>query len=1319
MNNYHLYEEIGQGKFSKVYKGRKRYTIRYVAIKSVEKSRREKVMVEVRTLMQLKHVNIVTFVNWYETRNHLWIIFEYCAGGDLARLLKQDGRLPEDEVRKFGSDICAGLLHTHSRGIICADLKPGNILFNERGQLKLADFGHAQRLEDLQRLLADRQPLPRRGTPSYMAPELLHDGGMHSFASDFWALGCVIYELCAGRPPFHLSSFSQLQQVVMWDPMPLISDMSADMQGFLASLLRKSPLDRMGWPVLRAHSFWQGRAPGDDQDIEALPVQPHLEELQQVWRRLCGSGQSPSPAGPRHSSDAPDASPAQAAPPPPLFDPRARPRTAAGAMGTPDFYARGESRSEVPRGALSEMQRPASPGLAGNANEGSATEGASAEAPALVQAVDAGHALAAPSAAAPPPSQASSLRARLGATAYTRTRELLMIFDKGVRPISRNPEIEEPESLEATTQLPFAPLNRDEVCAQSHADLEAFFTKVYTCIARASTEEKLAALRYLEQICNQHISTPERGQVQIADLVINSSLLRLILRMLHARRSGPSTSAAPLPGGPAAASPLLRARLLSLIGQLLRHATYLEPGVTELGLFDVMVEALTEQDSVLRRRSAAALGELLFYIATQPPSDVADGGPQDAGGVGARGWQVPGPVLVALMQTLLSPGGDAVAQHYAVKTVENVATQCPEVAQRWFYSPEMLEGLAQHVCHSSCDTFRVSCLATVAHLLRGSAESTAVPHALPDLVTLGLTELAPQGVPHSLQLLAALFLWAPSLPAVAFALPDRPVELLMSVVSQPRFNSGLRGRAAVVLTMLFTLDELYEAKYLRTALDQCFVAHVDRLGREKGRLVVQCVAAAAAALDVVALALLQGVIERLRQLVNPTSNDAGNSLAAGLVQALPVLLHLVSSTVLCTCILSSRALPLFGAVCELTARAPTGPPPPPGGQPSPLFQLQPLVLMFVEALSSQQGMVLELAPQMVRCLLPALATFLPSVRSEVRLLALKSFSDICVLIFNDGDIFDPASEKPSEITRLLEALLCSRVLPSFAKLLGDEPPAPSYASRLLATLLSRGSAATGAAVRELGLAPQLLEGMRGEQALTLHAALLARCLLQRQDVHIGDLQSAGVLGAVHAALVEVAAAAAGTAGHLDVAMLDAALGVTEEAYMRQQALIAVDLGREQPSLLLAELGELAHALPALATICAPLAQAKLVSLLDRVATCGQHLASLIARCMSSQSPAAVATAAAARLPPQGVAAVLQALAGTACWRQEPPVPQGLQRRLLSILSWTVVAKADVEVRSEVASGVERLLREHALSDDPAATTDAHKLISAAFGRAGM
>lgn len=82
-------------------------------------------MTEVELLSGLRHPNVIEYLNCYETRNHLWVIFEYCAGGDLLRLLKQDSRLPEDRVRIFGRQICAGLLHIHSRPE-AKSLRPGS-----------------------------------------------------------------------------------------------------------------------------------------------------------------------------------------------------------------------------------------------------------------------------------------------------------------------------------------------------------------------------------------------------------------------------------------------------------------------------------------------------------------------------------------------------------------------------------------------------------------------------------------------------------------------------------------------------------------------------------------------------------------------------------------------------------------------------------------------------------------------------------------------------------------------------------------------------------------------------------------------------------------------------------------------------------------------------------------------------------------------------------------------------------------------------------------------------------------------------------------
>ena len=76
MDNYHIYEEIGRGKSSVVYKGRRKKSILFLAVKSVAKAKMDKVLHEVQIMYRLEHINILKFSNWYETRNHIWLILE-------------------------------------------------------------------------------------------------------------------------------------------------------------------------------------------------------------------------------------------------------------------------------------------------------------------------------------------------------------------------------------------------------------------------------------------------------------------------------------------------------------------------------------------------------------------------------------------------------------------------------------------------------------------------------------------------------------------------------------------------------------------------------------------------------------------------------------------------------------------------------------------------------------------------------------------------------------------------------------------------------------------------------------------------------------------------------------------------------------------------------------------------------------------------------------------------------------------------------------------------------------------------------------------
>lgn len=183
--------------------------------------------------------------------------------------------------------------YLHSNGIIHGDLRPRNFLIDEYGILKLADFKFAQKIpkETLGEI-----PFANRGCAPYMSPELFTDGGVHSFQSDFWALGCVLYELRRGFLPFGEPSANSLDALVerirSIDPIasPFIaqsnsgtlSTLSPELADCLSWLLEKAPMNRCSWPALCAHPFW---APSNPSPPSDLPPQPAFDALIRALER--------------------------------------------------------------------------------------------------------------------------------------------------------------------------------------------------------------------------------------------------------------------------------------------------------------------------------------------------------------------------------------------------------------------------------------------------------------------------------------------------------------------------------------------------------------------------------------------------------------------------------------------------------------------------------------------------------------------------------------------------------------------------------------------------------------------------------------------------------------------------------------------------------------------------------------------------------------------------------------------------------------------------------------------------------------------------
>ena len=285
MENYILYDEVGRGEHSVVYKGRKKGTIEFVAIHCVEKCKRLELRNIVRLTHEMDHPNVVRFHEWYETTNHIWMVVELCTGDSLDAVLTQDKNLPEETVRCFGVEIAKALFYIHSLDILYCDLKPSRIMLDGAGVLKLSDFALARvEGEDdfydnlLQEQNSDgddedqnykgkERELGKRPKPSphYMAPEVLN-GGPHSKEADLWSFGCVLYEMFTGEQPFVADSFPELVSKIFNDDSPhlrsktdaVTSDRLQELDNLIQGLLEKDPQQRLSWRDLIVHKFWNG-----------------------------------------------------------------------------------------------------------------------------------------------------------------------------------------------------------------------------------------------------------------------------------------------------------------------------------------------------------------------------------------------------------------------------------------------------------------------------------------------------------------------------------------------------------------------------------------------------------------------------------------------------------------------------------------------------------------------------------------------------------------------------------------------------------------------------------------------------------------------------------------------------------------------------------------------------------------------------------------------------------------------------------------------------------------------------------------------------
>ncbi len=289
LGNYRLVEQIGMGGMATVYKAYDPDTDRYVAIKvlppqfSEDPTFRQRFEQEAKAIARLEHIHILPIFAYGEQEGIAYMAMRYLPTGTLTDRIKQ-GPLPLDAAARILAQLADALDYAHSHNILHRDVKPSNVLLDERNNAILTDFGIAKMVE----ATLDLTGGGILGTPAYMSPEQCRGSKELTPASDIYSLGIVLYEMVTGRTPFQAETPIALIHKQLNEPLPIPRQLRPDLpeaaQQVIFKALAKEPESRyetceaMAQAFNRAVAQAEAAPPAEDKDMTLISAPARVQE---------------------------------------------------------------------------------------------------------------------------------------------------------------------------------------------------------------------------------------------------------------------------------------------------------------------------------------------------------------------------------------------------------------------------------------------------------------------------------------------------------------------------------------------------------------------------------------------------------------------------------------------------------------------------------------------------------------------------------------------------------------------------------------------------------------------------------------------------------------------------------------------------------------------------------------------------------------------------------------------------------------------------------------------------------------------------------
>ncbi|XP_054451851.1 serine/threonine-protein kinase ULK4 [Pteronotus mesoamericanus] len=1037
MENFILYEEIGRGSKTIVYKGRRKGTINFVAILCTDKCKRPEITNWVRLTHEIKHQNIVTFYEWYETSNHLWLVVELCTGGSLEMVIAQDENLPEDVVREFGMDLVTGLHHLHQLGILFCDISPGKILLEGPGTLKFSNFCLAkvegENLEEFFALMAAEEgggdsgenALKKnvksrvKGSLVYTAPEIIK-GSDFSTPSDLWSLGCLLYEMFAGKPPFFSERVSELIEKIFYeDPLPPIPKdsshpkASSDFINLLDGLLQKDPQKRLTWAGILRHAFWKDAFTRKDQDsgAEDSSISRNVMECSgsQDSKELLKSPQSGQAKGERsgqrlcHSLR--------------LENPaELRPKNTLGGQQNESMFLL--SSRPTPRTSTAVGPSP------GEAVTQSSPQKASPLTKTTVGRLS-----------------QQDMESQMRGLIYTDS-------DLVVTPIIDNPKIMKQPPIKFDPKILHLPAySVEKLVLLKDQDWSDFLQQV--CSQIDSPEKTAGASRVkLNLLCYLCAVACQR---EVATRLLHSPLFQLLIQHL---RIAPNWD--------------IRAKVARVIGLLASHTAELQENTPVIEAITLLTELIREnfRNSKLKQCLLPTLGELIYLVATQEEKKKS---PREC-------WAVPLAAYTVLTRCLRE-GEERVVNHMAAKIVENVCTTFSAQAQG-FITGEIGPVLWYLFKHSTVDSLRITAISALCRITRHSP--TAFQNVIEKVGLNSVVNSLASAICRVQQYMLTLFTAMLSCGIHLQRLIQEKdfVSTIIRLLDSP--STSIRAKAFLVLLYILT----HNHEMLLLSCQARMVMYIERDSRKTtpGKEQQSGNEYLSRCLGLLIRHVTQELPRVLGDVLNALANVSGRKHPST-VQAkqlkmclplMPIVLHLVTSQVFRPQVVTEEFLFSYGTILSHIKSVDSGDTNIEGAiGPVASEEFIKITLSVFEAIIQYPVLLKDYCSTVVDYILPPLVSLVQSQNVEWRLFSLRLLSETTSLLVNQ-EAGDGKKEANGDSGSNLLVLIRDVLLPQYEPILTEPDPVPAYALKLLVAMTEHSPAFTRL-VEESKLIPVIFE----------------------------------------------------------------------------------------------------------------------------------------------------------------------------------------------------------------------------------------------------